>query len=165
MKKTNRKDLIVLTTVFFWILIVNIGSALMGLVGWPMFFVPIFFFIQGADKGKIPSIFIGATLGLLSSYFLVVGLHFLTPSIGLVLSFVIMITIILAMIIIGGAVFPIACNNVAFAYLTANTINLEGVSFSSTVTNILVLLIGGGIMLGGAIGASEIGKRITNVSR
>lgn len=136
-------------------------SVALGLTGWPMFFVPIFFFIQGADTKKIPSIFLGGIVGLLSSWVLVAGLSLLTPSIGLFPSFAILIAIILAVIIVGGSVLPIACNNVAFAYLTANTINIESINLSSTMTNILVLLLGGAIMLGGIMIASKIGKRIT----
>lgn len=165
MKKTNKNEVFVISVVFVWIYIVNVVSAILGLVGWPMYFVPIFFFIQGADKKKIPSIFIGATLGLLASYFLVSGLGALTPAIGLVPAFMILIGIILAVIIIGGTVCPIACNNVAFAYLTASTINLEGITFASITNNLLVLYLGGGIMLAGAIGASMIGKYLLKSNR
>lgn len=165
MKKTNKNELTVISLVFVWILIVNVASAMLGLAGWPMFFVPIFFFIQGADVKKIPSIFIGATLGLLSALFLVTGLNAMMPSVGLVLSFVVMIAVILAVIIIGGTVLPIACNNVAFAYLTACTIHLEEVTLQSIVNNLLVLYIGGGIMLGGAILASMLGKKIIGAAK
>ena len=162
MKKTNKNELIVTSVVCLWIFIVNVVAALLGLVGWPMFFVPIFFFIQGADTKKIPSIFIGATLGLLASLLLVTGLGTLTPMIGLVPAFMILIGSILAVIIIGGIVGPIACNNVAFAYLTANTINLEAITPSTILNNLLVLFIGGGIMLAGALFASSIGKKIVS---
>lgn len=162
MKKTNRNEVIVTSVVCLWIFIVNVVAALLGVVGWPMFFVPIFFFIQGGDTKKIPSIFAGATLGLLASYFLVTGLTTMTPMMGLVPAFMIMIGIILAVIIVGGTVCPIACNNVAFAYLTANTINLEDITFATILNNLLVLFIGGGIMLAGAIIASIIGKKIVS---
>lgn len=162
MKKTNENEIIILSIVCFWIFVVNIAGAVLGLTGWPMYFVPIFFFIQGADVKKIPSIFIGATLGLAAAYFLVTGLHAFTPVIGLVPAFIILIAIVLAVIIVGGSVLPIACNNVAFGYLTACTINLESITFSSICNNILVLYIGGGIMLAGAIGASMIAKKLVS---
>lgn len=116
------------------------------LPAWPMFFVTIFFFIQGADPKKIASIFLGGAVGILIAFGLVMLLGVIAPSIGVVAATAILVFVALAIIILGGTVLPALLNNVTFAYLTVCAINLESIK-SSTVGWLIMLIVGGGILL------------------
>lgn len=159
-KKPSKGETIITACVFVWILFVNILAAVMGLSSWPMFFVTIFFFALGADMKNIPNIFAGGTLGLVSAFLLAKGLAALTPAVGAMGAFSLLITILLAVIILGGLVAPVACNNMAFAYLTAACINIGNISLESIVNNLLMLWIGGAVILGVALLFAQIGTKI-----
>ena len=129
-QKPNRHQVIVTTCVLIWIFIVNVASIALGVTGWPLYFVTIFFFALGADMKNVPSIFAGGTLGLIAALGLHAGTFGLAPSLGLLGAFSVSIAIVLAVIILGGTVCPVACNNVAFAYLTVATVNFEAMPSS-----------------------------------
>ena len=73
---------------------------------------PSSFFALGADKKNIPSIFAGGSLGLLAALGLHAGTFGLAPSLGALGAFSLSIGVVLAVIILGGTVCPVACNNV-----------------------------------------------------
>ena len=127
-QKPNRHQVIVTTCVLIWIFIVNVAAIALGVTGWPLYFVTIFFFALGADMKNVPSIFAGGTLGLIAALGLHAGTFGLAPSLGLLGAFSVSIAIVLAVIILGGTVCPVACNNVAFAYLTVATVNFEAIT-------------------------------------
>lgn len=160
MKKTNKAELTITSCIFVWILIVNIIAGALGLVSWPMFFVTIFFFTMGADPKNIPSIFIGGTIGLAFAYLLALGLDKLTPIIGLYATFLPLITIVLGVIIIGGTVWPVGFNNIAFAYLTVAAINIFELKLSDILNNLVMLYVGGGIILGGVVLMNMLGGKL-----
>ena len=66
----------------------------------------------------------------------------------------------LAVIILGGTVCPVACNNVAFAYLTVATVNFEAITPALIGYQMAVFWVGGAIILGGSLAAAAIGGKI-----
>jgi hypothetical protein len=166
-KKATKPELIVTSCVLLWIFIVNVACVIFGITSWPMFFVTIFFFLLGMDKKNIPSIFFGGALGLVLALLLAIGLGVFGGSLGV---FAILIFIELAIIILGGTVAPVCCNNIAFAYLTAATINLGKAVYGASGTaidplgamlnNLLVFIVGGAIILGGSLLALGLGMKI-----
>ena len=70
-QKPSRHQFIVTSCVLVWIFIVNVAAIALGIAGWPLFFVTIFFFALGADMKNVPSIFAGGTLGLIAALGLV----------------------------------------------------------------------------------------------
>lgn len=159
-QKPNRHQLIVTASVLIWIFIVNVAAIALGVTGWPLYFVTIFFFALGADMKNVPSIFAGGTLGLIAALGLHAGTFGLAPSLGLLGAFSISIAIVLAVIILGGTVCPVACNNVAFAYLTVATVNFEAITPAVIGYQMVVFWVGGAIILGGSLAAASIGNKI-----
>lgn len=152
MRKPTKGELPVLWGIFAWIFIVNIAAPILvpQFQTWPMYFVTIFFFTMGGDTKNIPTIFGGALLGLIMAYVLTMGLNTLAPSIGIVGALVVLLFVILAFIIVGGGFLPVICNNMAFAYMTIATINMELVP-SQIFNWIGMLFIGGAVILGGCL--------------
>lgn len=159
-QKPNRHQVIVTACVLVWIFIVNVAAIALGVAGWPLFFVTIFFFALGADMKKIPSIFAGGTLGLAAALGLYAGTFGLAPYLGLLGAFSVSIAIVLSIIILGGTVCPTVCNNVAFAYLTVATVNFEEITPAVIGYQMLVFWIGGAIILGGSLAAASIGNKL-----
>lgn len=159
-QKPNRHQFIVTASVLIWIFIVNVAAIALGVTGWPLYFVTIFFFALGADKKNIPSIFAGGTLGLLAALGLHAGTFGLAPSLGLLGAFSISIGIVLAVIILGGTVCPVACNNVAFAYLTVATVNFEEITPAIIGSQLITFWVGGAVILGGSLLFASIGNKI-----
>jgi hypothetical protein len=137
---------------------------------WPMFFVTILYFIMGNNAQKIPEILCGGLFGFLMCLLLFWGTWQLMGQTavfrgepGLLefkYAFIPVIFVILGLIIMGGTVCPLICNNCAFTYLIAGSISLgkffyapNGVElyFREIGNNVLVFLIGGGIFLAGCI--------------
>ena len=81
-QKPDRHHLIVTSAVLVWIFIVNVAAVALGIAGWPLFFVTIFFFALGADMKNIPSIFVGGTLGLVAALALYMGTFGLASSLA-----------------------------------------------------------------------------------
>ena len=159
-QKPSRHQFIVTSCVLVWIFIVNVAAIALGIAGWPLFFVTIFFFALGADMKNVPSIFAGGTLGLIAALGLHAGTFGLAPSLGLLGAFSVSIAIVLAVIILGGTVCPVACNNVAFAYLTVATVNFEAITPAVIGYQMVVFWVGGAIILGGSLAAASIGNKI-----
>ena len=159
-QKPNRHQVIVTTCVLIWIFIVNVAAIALGVTGWPLYFVTIFFFALGADMKNVPSLFAGGTLGLIAALGLHAGTFGLAPSLGLLGAFSVSIAIVLAVIILGGTVCPVACNNVAFAYLTVATVNFEAITPAVIGYQMVVFWVGGAIILGGSLAAASIGNKI-----
>ncbi len=159
-QKPSRHQFIVTSCVLVWIFIVNVAAIALGIAGWPLFFVTIFFFALGADMKNVPSIFVGGTLGLIAALGLHAGTFGLAPSLGLLGAFSVSIAIVLAVIILGGTVCPVACNNVAFAYLTVATVNFEAITPALIGYQMAVFWVGGAIILGGSLAAAAIGGKI-----
>ncbi len=159
-QKPDRHHLIVTSCVLVWIFIVNIAAIVLGLISWPLFFVTIFFFGLGASPKNIPSIFVGGTLGLAAALGLYAGTFGLAPSLGLLGAFAVSIGIVLTVIILGGTICPVACNNVAFAYLTVATVNFEEITPALIGNHLVTLWVGGAIILGGSILAAKLGEKL-----
>ena len=159
-QKPSRHQVIVTSCVLVWIFIINVAAIALGVAGWPLYFVTIFFFALGADMKNVPSIFAGGTLGLLAALGLHAGTFGLAPSLGLLGAFSVSIGIVLAVIILGGTVCPVACNNVAFAYLTVATVNFEAITPAVIGYQMAVFWIGGAIILGGALAAATLGGKL-----
>jgi hypothetical protein len=164
-QKPDRAHVIVTACVLVWIFLVNILGILLSalvpvLVTWPMFFVTIFFFALGAKKENIPAIFLGGTLGLAAAWLLFAGTMALASFVGVFGGISIMLAILLSVIILGGTVCPVACNNIAFAYLTVATIQFEQISPASIGGNLLMLWAGGAVILGGSLVAASLGGKL-----
>ena len=158
-QKPNRHQVIVTTCVLIWIFIVNVAAIALGVTGWPLYFVTIFFFALGADMKNVPSIFAGGTLGLIAALGSTrAPLPGALP--GAAGAFSVSIAIVLAVIILGGTVCPVACNNVAFAYLTVATVNFEAITPAVIGYQMVVFWVGGAIILGGSLVAASIGNKI-----
>ena len=159
-QKPSRHQFIVTASVLVWIFIVNVAAVAFGIAGWPLYFVTIFFFALGADMKKIPDIFAGGTLGLVAALVLYMGTFGLAPYMGLLGAFALSIGVILTVIILGGTVCPMVCNNVAFAYLTVATVNFEAITPALIGYQMAVFWVGGAIILGGSLAAAAIGGKI-----
>ena len=70
------------------------------------------------------------------------------------------IGVILTVIILGGTVCPMVCNNVAFAYLTVATVNFEEITPAVIGSQLVTFWIGGAVILGGSLFAASIGNKI-----
>ena len=158
--KPTRHQVIVTSCVLAWIFLVNVAAVALGITAWALYFVTIFFFALGADKKNIPSIFAGGSLGLLAALGLHAGTFGLAPSLGALGAFSLSIGVVLAVIILGGTVCPVACNNVAFAYLTVATVNFEAITPAVIGYQMVVFWVGGAIILGGSLAAASIGNKI-----
>jgi hypothetical protein len=164
-QKPDRAHVIVTACVLVWIFLVNILGILLSalvpvLVTWPMFFVTIFFFALGAKKESIPSIFLGGTLGLAAAWLLYAGTMALASFVGVFGGISIMLAILLSVIILGGTVCPVACNNIAFAYLTVATIQFEQLTPASIGGGLIMLWVGGAVILGGSLVAASLGGKL-----
>lgn len=159
-QKPDRHHLIVTSAVLVWIFIVNVAAVALGIAGWPLFFVTIFFFALGADMKNIPSIFVGGTLGLVAALALYMGTFGLASSLGLLGAFSLSIAIVLSVIILGGTVCPVACNNIAFAYLTVATVNFEEITPAIIGSQLIAFWVGGAIILGGSLVAAKLGGKL-----
>lgn len=159
-RKPSKQELVTSIGIFIWILLVNIAAPLITSVPpWPMFFVTIFFFTLGGDPKNISMIFASGFVGLFSTFVLFKLLGVFAPTFGELPTTLVILTFILGLIIIGGCYFPICLNNITFAYLTIATINPEIIE-SHFVGWTLMFLIGGAIILGGALViAVTIGKK------
>ena len=114
----------------------------------------------GRGYEKRPLHLRGGTLGLLAALGLHAGTFGLAPSLGLLGAFSVSIGIVLAVIILGGTVCPVACNNVAFAYLTVATVNFEAITPAVIGYQMAVFWIGGAIILGGSLAAATLGGKL-----
>ena len=159
-QKPDRHHLIVTSAVLVWIFIINVAAVALGIAGWPLFFVTIFFFALGADMKNIPSIFVGGTLGLVAALALYMGTFGLASSLGLLGAFSLSIAIVLSVIILGGTVCPVACNNIAFAYLTVATVNFEEITPAIIGSQLITFWVGGAIILGGSLVAAKLGGKL-----
>ena len=156
--KPTRHQVIVTSCVLAWIFIVNVAAVALGITAWALYFVTIFFFALGADKKEHPLHLCGGQPGPAGRSGPARG-H-LRPGAfsGALGAFSLSIGVVLAVIILGGTVCPVACNNVAFAYLTVATVNFESVSLASTGYNLLVLWLGGAVILGGSVWRPASGR-------
>jgi hypothetical protein len=137
---------------------------------WPMFFVTILYFIMGNDPKRIPEILFGGLFGFLMTLLLFWATWQLMGQSAVFrgepgmlefkYAFIPVIFVILCLIIMGGTVCPVVCNNAAFTYLIAGSISIgkffyapNGIELYTREigNNVLVFLIGGGIFLIGCI--------------
>jgi hypothetical protein len=137
---------------------------------WPMFFVTILYFIMGNDTKRIPEILFGGLFGFLMALLLFWATWQLMGQSAIFrgeagmlefkYAFIPVIFVILGVIILGGTVCPVVCNNAAFAYLIAGSISIgkfyyapNGIElYAREIGNsVLVFLIGGGIFLLGCV--------------
>lgn len=158
-QKPDRHHVIVTASVLVWIFIVNVAAVALGIAGWPLYFVTIFFAL-GADMKNIPMIFAGGTLGLVAALALYAGTFGLAPYMGLLGAFALSIGVILTVIILGGTVCPVVCNNVAFAYLTVATVNFEEITPAIIGSQLITFWVGGAVILGGSLLFASIGNKI-----
>ncbi len=152
--KASKEQVMPSIFIFLWIFAINIFSAVCipGMEPWPMYFVTIFFFVMGGDTKNISTIFGGALTGLILVGVLSKLLIVLTPIMGLLPTVIILLFVVLGLIIVGGNFCPILLNNITFAYLTITTIIFDPeLILSKVVSWTIMLLIGGGIILGGAL--------------
>lgn len=159
-EKASKQQVVTSIFIWLWIFIINISTPLItSAPPWPMYFVTIFFFLLGGDPKKIKSIYLSGIVGICGTYITLQLLKVLGPIIGMVPALLILLLIVLGLIIVGGNFFPLFFNNMTFAFLTVCTINFEIIE-SSFVNWILMFLIGGTIILGGALLiAVLVGKR------
>lgn len=137
---------------------------------WPMFFVTILYFIMGNDPKRAPEIFFGGLFGFLMTLLLfwttwqLMGQSAVFRGEPGILEFkyayIPVIFVILGLIIMGGTVCPVICNNASFAYLVASSISIGKFYYAPNGmelyareigNNVLVFLVGGGIFLIGCI--------------
>jgi uncharacterized membrane protein YozB (DUF420 family) len=137
---------------------------------WPMFFVTILYFIMGNDPKRSAEIFLGGLFGFLTCLFLFWAIWQLMGQSAVFrgepgmlefkYAFIPVIFVILALIIMGGTVCPLVCNNAALTYLIAGSISIGKFYYTPNGlelytreigNNVLVFLIGGGIFLAGCI--------------
>ena len=151
-RTVSKQQLVTSIVILFWIFAVNVLSMLLlpDVPAWPMFFVTIFFFCMGGETCKVPDIFVGGLTGIVSAWGLIELLALLSPIVGETIATFLLLFFVLALIIVGGNYLPVAFNNVAFAYLTVAAIDLTIIE-SSVVNWLAMHLVGGTIILGGAV--------------
>lgn len=158
--KPSKQDLFVSSIIFMWIFIVNIAAPMVtSAPTWPMYFVTIFFFTMGADVKKISSIFLSGAMGIFFAWILIKAIIVMAPVIGETAALMILLFIILGLVIVGGNYCPAIFNNITFAYLTIATINVEIIE-SCAIPWLLMLLIGGGVILAGAMGSMVLAGKL-----
>lgn len=149
--KPTKPDLIIHVVIWAWILIVNVAAHAMHLEAWPMYFIPLFFFLLDADVKKIVMIFASSAIGIILAFCLRSGMMLLAPAFGEMPAFIMVIAAVLGILLIGGTYAPGFLNNIAFAYLIAASIMITDLDAGKLFNHLAVLFIGGGIMLGGCI--------------
>ena len=151
MNKPSKNEVIVNVAVFLWIFVVNVVAAIVSPIPtWPMFFVTIFYFTLGADPKNIAKIFLSGAMGLVFALLFALALQYLAPVIGIVPVLCIALFVILGLVIVGGGYLPIIFNNITFAYMTIGTINMEIIG-DMFLNWMIMLILGGAIILGGAL--------------
>jgi len=107
--------------------------------GWPAFLIPLFFFLGGAKKENLRSIFSGGAVGLLFAYGLFLGVELLAPTLGMQPSIFLMVFLCIFLLIVLGDISHTYFNNYAFCYFTVALIYPE----QHTLTWFFVLFAGG----------------------
>lgn len=159
-KKVTKQALVTSIFILFWIFAINIVTPMItSAPAWPMFFVTIFFFVLGGDVKQIPSIFLSGFVGILLAFVVYSILGVIAPVLGVAGATALLIFIALAIIIVGGNWFPMFLNNITFGYLTVCAIDLTIIPerFAGWM---LMLLIGGPIILGGALLLATLAGKI-----
>ena len=160
MKKTNKVEFTATFFVYAWIIIANIIALnVCKTPTWPMFMVTVFFYWSHGDKKNIPNIAVGGIVGLVCAYLFEILLGAFAPSMGGLPAAYLTLIIILGILILGGTVCPVACNNFAIGYFTIALI--DSTLIKPQFTNwLLMFIIGGGILLAGAILAGDLGVKL-----
>ena len=106
---------------------------------------------MGAKKEMIPQIFIGGAAGLSFTVFFKWGMDRVGGFIGGYPALILLLFVILGCVILGGNFFPIVFNNITFAYFTVGCLELTD-SMKRFPGWMGMFLLGGGIILAGAVG-------------
>lgn len=147
----SKPNYLLLFCIATWVIVLNIIIIMLQIPGgWTLFFANIFFFEMGADVKKLKTIFWGGSTGLACAWILAMTEGVLGPVIGGLPALFIVLALIIYIIIVLGPIVPSCFNNVAFAFLTISTINMQQVA-SGTLSYLIVFIIGGVIMIGGCI--------------
>lgn len=147
----SKPNYLLLFCIATWVIVLNIIIIIMQIpAGWTLFFANIFFFQMGADVKNLKSIFCGGTTGLICAWILAMAESVLGSVIGIMPALFIVLALIIYVIIVLGPLVPSCFNNVAFAFLTISTINMNKVA-SETLSYLVVFIVGGAIMIGGCI--------------
>ncbi len=150
MGKLTKEQAGLLSSIAGWVIIVNVALLVLGIShGWTLFFANIFFFMLGADIKRWKELLFGGLFGLASAWLFAQAMGILTPVIGVLPAVVLPLALIIFFMIVCGPIFPSICNNVAFGYLTIATINMDTL-IADTVPAMIVFVVGGTIMVGGA---------------
>lgn len=162
-KDVSKQQVLASVFILIWIFIINVVTPLVTtLPAWPMFFVTIFFFILGGDLKNIKVVFLSGFVGITLTYLVFALVGVFAPIIGELPATAILLFLALGLIIVGGNWFPVCLNNIAFAYMTAATVDLTIINSSSTIGWLIMLFVGGAAILGGALGGVMLADKICN---
>lgn len=149
-QKVPKEQFIFRGCVATWIMIVNTVLIVKHIpFTWTIFFANIFFFMLGADVKKWKEILFGGIFGIAAAWLAVTGIHTLAPIVGELPAVLISCGSLVYFILLMGPVLPVICNDVAFAYFTIAMIDV-GTVIQNTIPSIIVFVIGGVVMVGGA---------------
>lgn len=92
---------------------------------WPMFLAAIFFFLLAEGNIKeIPHILVSGATGIILTVLMFIGIGFLTPLIGGNPAYIICLSAILFVVIVGGVFSHFALNNITFMFLIMASSNI-----------------------------------------
>lgn len=160
MKNINKLQFTTSIILLVWIFIINVATPFITAAPpWPMFFVCIFFFLEGAEPKSIPKILACGLIGIFSLLIAISLIPVVAPIFGLVPSALVILFVVLALIFVGGNFAPDYLNNITFAFLTVETIDFTAVK-TMWMSWTLMLLIGGIIILAGVFASGKIAEKI-----
>lgn len=153
-KKKNPRiaKMIHLSYIFVWVIAVTLTGHFLGLHSTWVYslVVPLFFLMEGTEKDKVTSIFCGGATGMILAFLMCMAIRATTPYLGEPWSYLIFVTIAIAILML---LMPFAhhfFNNVGFIYLIVSVIDTK--TFCADFVTLLVsFFVGGAIYIGGAL--------------
>ncbi|MBE6843496.1 MAG: hypothetical protein E7510_11815 [Ruminococcus sp.] len=153
-KKQNPRiaKLIHLSYIFVWVITVTLAGHFLGIHSTWVYslVVPIFFLMEGTEKDKVISIFCGGATGMVLTFLMCKAISATAPTLGSMWSYLIFVTIAIAILMLMMPFAHYFFNNVGFIYLIVSVIDTKAFC-TDFVTLLISFFVGGAIYIGGAI--------------
>jgi Protein of unknown function (DUF1097) len=146
----NRSRLVFGLVVLACIVVTEFVAAYLKVPAWPAYIAWVLFFIEGMNPKKVPSILVGAAVGigliLLAPYAIGFFAQWLGPDWGRLIYVLLAVYSIFAF----GEVIPLLLNNYTFMFVTVAAIAL-GAPNPNPALWLVVAVVGGGLLIGGIL--------------
>lgn len=153
-KKQNPRiaKLIHLSYIFVWVITVTLAGHFIGIHATWIYSltVPLFFLMEGTEKEKVTSIFCGGATGMVLAYLMCMAISATAPCLGEPWSYLIFVTVAIAILMLLMPFAPYFFNNVGFVYLIVSVIDTKAFC-ADFWTLVLSFFVGGAIYIGGAL--------------